>query len=496
MSEGAEDRRQGRFVRDVMKLLTGTAVCRALGWLAWPVLLTLYAPEDFAVWGIFVAMTGIAGPLACLCYELAIVLPERDEEAANVLGLTAALALAAAVMTLMVVALVGPYLARRLSIPMPYLWAVPVCVLVVGLNQGLTYWASRCERFGLMAISQATTDAVIRVVQIGAALLGARHAGGLVLATGIGYLSMLLVLGIPTWRSHRVLFRGSIRASGMLAELRRYRKFPLVHAWGVLLIGVASALPRFMLNTFFSPVIAGYFEVAYRLVTRPANILARAVAKVFYQRASAIYARSEPLGDLTQEILRRMAALSVVPMFVLAFAASDVCQIGFQKYAQSARYVAIMYPMLVGLLIAHPLSQLFLVYERQGLLLLTNLMILVSRLAALALGGYGGSPLWTMALFSAFATCVSVAQILWACSLASVSALRCARLVGHFLLHVAPVAAILIPAKLWWAPPPHVSVILAGSVTSLYLAVVIARERVFTRVLPNQSATERNQCHC
>ncbi len=479
MSQGDEGRRPGRFVRDVLKLVSGSAVCRVLGWFAWPVVLTLYSPEDFAAWGAFVALTGIAGPLACLCYELAIILPARDEEAANVLALTATLSAAAAAATLALIAAAGPWMSRRMHIPGVYFWAAPGGVLFIGVNRGLTYWASRRGRFGLLAISQATSDAVIRAAQMAFPLLGMRHAGGLVLATGLGYAATLLVLGVPLWRSDGRIFRQGFQAAGMLAEMRRYRKFPLVYAWGVLLTGVSGALPRFMLNTFFSPAIAGYFEVAYRLVTRPAGILAKAVARVFYQRASSLHARGEKLDELTRDVLRRMAALALAPMFVLALAASDICQIGFQKYAESARYIALMYPMLAGLLIARPLGQLFLVYERQGLLLAANVAILLSRLAALSLGAYGGSPVLAVSLFSAFATLVSAAQIFWACSLASVPPARCARIIGRFALYLAPIAAILLPAKLWWAPSPWVMTLLGGVVVVAYVAIVAVVEGVF-----------------
>ena len=471
--------KQSTFVSDVFKLLTGNAICRVLGWLVWPFVLTLYSLDDFGVWGAFVAIVGIPGAVSCLCYDLAILLPERDEDAANVLGLAALAAVGVAGLTLVAMLLAGGWLCSRLHVPVGYLYLAPGCVLVVGLSQALNSWAARGRRFGLMATARASADAVIRAGQVAAAMVGFRHAGGLIAATGLGYAATLLLLGVPVWLRHGPLLCRSIRPSAMLVELARYRKFPLVHSWGLLLNGVTSALPRFMLNTFFSATIAGYFEVAYRLVSRPANLLARAASQVFYQRASELHAHGGDLARLAHEVCRRMAAFSIVPMFVLAWSASEVCALGFERYRESARYLMLMYPMLVAVFVSYPMGQVFLVLQRQGLLLLLSVAILASRVAALTLGGYCGSPVLTVSLFSLVATAVWACQIVWALALAGVAPWRGMKACVRYVYWLAPVAGILVPAKLWCPLPAAGFLVLAGAVLAAYLWVVIVRDRLF-----------------
>ena len=474
--------KQSTFVSDVFKLLTGNAVCRVLGWLVFPLVVTLYSPDDFGVWGAFVAIVGIPGVVGCLCYDLAIMLPERDEEAANLLGLGVLIALGVAALTLVLMLLAGEFVSRHLHVPASYLFLAPACVFIVGLNRALSSWAARGRRFGLMAAARAAADALIRAAQVGAAVAGFKHAGGLISATCLGYVATSLLLGVPVWTRHRELFCQSVRPRAMLKELKRYRKFPLVHAWGLLLNGITSALPRFALNTFFSPTIAGYFEVAYRLVSRPANLLARAAAQVFYQRASARHARGESLVRLVEEVCRRMAAFSIVPMFVLAWAASDVCALGFQQYRESARYVALMYPMLVAVFISQPMAQLFLVFQRQGLLLLLSVAILVSRLAALTFGGYLGSPVVAVSLFSLVGTAVWLCQILWAFALAGASPWRSVQVSARYLCWLVPVAGILAPVKLWCGLSPASFLGLAGLIVAVYLWLIIVRDRVLAPI--------------
>ena len=76
------------FAANVLKLVTGSVIAQGLGVLAAPVIARLFAPEAFGVAALFVSITGIIGVVACLRYELAIMLPKTDEEAANLLGIS------------------------------------------------------------------------------------------------------------------------------------------------------------------------------------------------------------------------------------------------------------------------------------------------------------------------------------------------------------------------------------------------------------------------
>ena len=74
------------FATDVLKLVTGTTFAQIIAVLASPLLTRLYGPEAFGFLALFTSITSIIGVIACMRYELAIMLPKTDEEAANRLG--------------------------------------------------------------------------------------------------------------------------------------------------------------------------------------------------------------------------------------------------------------------------------------------------------------------------------------------------------------------------------------------------------------------------
>ena len=79
---------KSEFTRNVLTLMTGTTIAQAIPIAISPILTRLYTPKDFGVLALFVAITSIFGSIANGRYELAIMLPKKDEDAINIFAST------------------------------------------------------------------------------------------------------------------------------------------------------------------------------------------------------------------------------------------------------------------------------------------------------------------------------------------------------------------------------------------------------------------------
>src|SRR3990172_1558670 len=75
------------FTSNVLKLVGGTTLAQGVNAIAAPVLTRIYSPHDFGIAAVFISIVSLLAVIACLRYEYAIVLPERDEDAVNVVAL-------------------------------------------------------------------------------------------------------------------------------------------------------------------------------------------------------------------------------------------------------------------------------------------------------------------------------------------------------------------------------------------------------------------------
>ena len=72
-----------KFTKDVVTLVTGTAMAQAIPLALSPILTRLYTPDDFGVLAIYMSLAAVLTVFVSLKYDLAIIIPEKDSDAAN-----------------------------------------------------------------------------------------------------------------------------------------------------------------------------------------------------------------------------------------------------------------------------------------------------------------------------------------------------------------------------------------------------------------------------
>ena len=112
-------------------LVGGTAIGQLISVIALPIITRLYSPADFTVLAVFNGLLLIIAMAAAGRFDIAIPLPDSDEEAANLLVLSVLCSLFTALATALILLIFGPALARWASIESaePYLWLLPISIL-------------------------------------------------------------------------------------------------------------------------------------------------------------------------------------------------------------------------------------------------------------------------------------------------------------------------------------------------------------------------------
>jgi len=197
MTDATPTKRNTTFKGDVLRLVSGTGLAQVIALLAAPILTRLYGPEAFGVAALFASITGILGVLACMRYELAIVLPDDDHEAANLLAVSFVISLIMAGLTIPIIGYSGDQVLVWVNMPelAPYLWLIPLVVLVHGVFTALNYWNTRMKHFTSLAITRVTSQFVGSGTSMGLGLAGYASGGSLIGASLSGQAVATTVLG-------------------------------------------------------------------------------------------------------------------------------------------------------------------------------------------------------------------------------------------------------------------------------------------------------------
>jgi O-antigen/teichoic acid export membrane protein len=186
----------------------------------------------------------------------------------------------------------------------------------------------------------------------------------------------------------------------MWAGLKRHRKFPLYSSWSSLLNTASWMMPALMLGAFFSPIVVGFYALGFRALQTPLNLVSGALSQVFFQRAS-VARLNGTLPSLVEELFGRLLIVGVLPCLYLAIIGEDLFILVFGvNWAEAGFYTQLLAPWALIWFISSPLSTVYIILEQQQREPLIQGTILLTRITALAIGGYLGDPRLAVLLFS------------------------------------------------------------------------------------------------
>ena len=427
----------GSFRRGVSVLAGGTAASQILLFAAAPILTRLYSPDDFGLLAIYAALLGIGGVVVSLRYQLAIPLPESDQEAAWVALAALAGVMGTVLMSTVIVALFRAPIARGLGAPElgPFLWLLPVGLLALGTYQVFKYWAIRKQEFGPIARSKITQSVTAIALQLGLFSFGP-FALLLGQAAGHGAGGGRLARSARAGSGH--LFRNTA-IRDIWAAAVRYRRFPLYSTWGAVFNKAGGQLPPILFASLFSPAAAGIYFLTHRVLALPMQFIGRAISDVFLTRA----AKARHDGDLPQLIKlahNRLTYIAVPPTILLILAGPDLFALVFgSAWREAGVFARWMAPWIYLVFVTSPLTTVFSVLEKQGQEMLFQFALLAARIGALFIGYRIGTLQAAVALFAGVSALYWVVLLLWVVSATGNQWQTAARSTGNAMIWAVPI---------------------------------------------------------
>lgn len=274
---------RSEFNRNVVTLMTGTTIAQAIPIAITPILSRLYAPEDFGILGIFVAITSMFSVIINGRYELAILSPRKDEDAINVLALGFIISFAISFILLILVLFFNDFFINFFENKEigKWLYLIPISVFIIGLWNLLNYFNIRKKNYKDLSKAKIIKSIILSITQISIGLLKS-GAAGLIVGNIISQLSANTKL-ISNLIKHKI-FVSMISKKKIISLAKRHQDFPKHNAPGALSDTTASQLPMIFLPKLYGIDISGYFLLANNLISIPSSLIGKSISEVFFQQ--------------------------------------------------------------------------------------------------------------------------------------------------------------------------------------------------------------------
>lgn len=397
-----EQFKQGSSARNVLTLMSGTAIAQGLALGFAPVLTRIYKPEDFGVLGLYISIVGIFSVIICWRYELAIVLPRENKDAANILIMSIIINAGMCILALLGVVFFADTLSSWVGMPelVSWLWLMPISLFLSGLYQAFNYWSTRNKQFKRLSISKVNRAATGGGCQLGLGFLTNLGAGGLLGGYIFGQLAGAGVLIGQVLKNDCKAILDAISRSTMVKQAGKYRKYPIYGSWPSLLNNLTASIPVFFFARFFDSAIVGFYSLGMRILQVPLSLIGMSISQVFFQRIAEEYNRGGMIQPLVQKTFKRLFLLSL-PVLCVMLLAPPLFELLFGvEWRIAGVYVQILSPALAIKFVASPLSVVFGVLNRQELATIWKVFSLISTSVFLFASLIFSDPFYSMVFLS------------------------------------------------------------------------------------------------
>ncbi|MDB5053872.1 MAG: polysaccharide biosynthesis protein [Bacilli bacterium] len=355
----------GDFAKNVLTLITGTTLAQAIPFFVSPILTRLYSPEDFGVYALFMSVVAMVSVIATARYELAIMIPAKEKDAVNIVALSMFIALCVSISALVFICFFNGSLTKWLNNReiSPFLYFLPVSVLLIGVYQTFNYWTNRKKKYKRLAIatiSQSTTTAATNI------LFGFGGAGwGLIVGGILGQLASSGALAGQVWKEDRGQLK-HVRKKDMLANAKAYQDFPKINLFHAFVDMLQSSGVVFIISTFFSAIVLGYYSFTMRILKTPLGLIGSAVSQVFFQQASETYQNQGDLQALVKKTMLRLGIIAI-PIFILFVLCSPLLFsfVFGEKWREAGVYAQLLSPWLFVNFIVSPTTHVPIILQKQ-----------------------------------------------------------------------------------------------------------------------------------
>ncbi|MDR2036310.1 MAG: oligosaccharide flippase family protein [Bacteroidales bacterium] len=378
------------FKKNLLTLMSGTAIAQLIPILCAPLLTRLFSPDEFGVYENFMAITAIITIFISGKYELAIILPKRNQEAINVLSLSCILALSFSLILLFLFLIFEKPISSFLSSILNggdfqnVLWLVPMSAFLATIYLVFNEWCIRKKSFIILSKNKITNTSGITG---GSLLFGfTKTSSGLIFGQIIGQLISSSLAIYRVLKEDLYLFK-YVTIRKMKYFSRRYLDFAKYNIPGQFLNTLAGRLPIFFITMEFGIHEVGLFALTDRVLGVPLSFLGNTFKDVFKQRATHDYNNTGNCLAIYRKTTLTLLKIVIIPFIILFIIAPSLFSFIFgAEWYVAGEYARLLCVMYMISFISMPTSWIFIIAEKQKLDLFWQSLFLLLTLTSLIIG--------------------------------------------------------------------------------------------------------------
>lgn len=400
------------FIKNVSILLSGTVLAQVITIAMAPILSRLYTPSEFGYFAIYTSVIAALATIVTFRYELAIVIPKNNADAVNLVVICLISTVVVTLILFILIVLFGESLSEILKLSQELMWWIPPSLLMVGFYTSLRYWSIRNKEFKRLSYSAIYRSVGVNGIQLPAGIAN-YGAQGLIGGQFIGFAIVSLILGIQVWKDDIKKFKQKISKTKIRNLLSEYNNFPKYSAPQGFINSFSQSMPTFFLAFYFGPQVAGLYAISLKFIQIPVNLLGESFRQVFFQKASEMEQRGVALFNTLFKYTALLVAISIIPVLIVIFFGPLLYSFALgSSWYEAGEYAQWLIITIFFSLVTSPSVVMINILQLQRFYLIFEIIVMISRLIGIILGGMFLSALQTVAIYSVISMSLNIILLL------------------------------------------------------------------------------------
>lgn len=355
------------FFKNILTLITGNVIAFIIPVAIYPLLSRIFTPNDYALFGLYFGIFSFLEIASAGRYDFAIVLPEKDIDAINLVAGGLIIAFFFSILILILVLFLNDILAVQLNNPNLVVWlfALPLGLFLISVSKLFNSWLIRVKKFKAASINKASQKVGEGFAQLGFGFF--KTGSGLILGDLGG---RLLNAVFSLYQSIKTGFdKSKISKALVKKNVIQYIEFPKFGILPSMLNTLGGMMPVFMISSVYSIEISGNFNFSRIILSVPFALIATGISQVLMQQVAEQRQKKEPISKELYSLAVKLSILSCLTVIPLYFVAPDLFSFIFgEKWRLSGEFTSILIFATAISFVVSPFSMLLVVLGKIRLL--------------------------------------------------------------------------------------------------------------------------------
>ena len=373
-----------KFSRQVATLATGTSISQIITIATSQIITRLFSPESLGVSALFISIIGPLAIISTLSYPTAIVLPRNQSQAVKLILLSIYLAVVFTFILIILWLIFDQKISEIFDINaiQSYAYLAPLAILGTSISGIISQWLIRNKSFLLISKIAIITAIITSAIKI---IVGYYYPDPIVLIYSaiIGYyISLFYIKFIQTDEFIEIKFLNFSKKNFLqLYKIAiKYLDFLIYRTPQTLLNYMNHSISIFMLTLLFGLESAGYYSLAFAVLSVPITVISGSVYQAIYPKINNIFLEGQIVYPYLIKSILWLSVFGLLPTVTLIFFGKEIFTFIFgDEWEKTGIYVQFMSIALFFYYIVRPIFAAIPVLKLQRDLLVWEVCDLILR---------------------------------------------------------------------------------------------------------------------